>query len=133
MAPRRAGPNTIESSLNGSAVAGARRRAPENRQRENRNSDSCSADLLMAEVKHRYFNLPLKCDYQSGARAYGHVFPKALLPGYNAACAATSRAAMRLETRGLVNRVNAAVTWWAGIDLTDAGVAVAKSLNPVNG
>jgi hypothetical protein len=109
------------------------RKALESRQREKRNSDTCSADLLLSEVKHGYFNLALKCNYQSGARTYGHVFPKARLPGYKAACAATSRAAMRLETRGLVNRVNAAVSWWAGIDLTDAGVAVAKSLNPVNG
>jgi hypothetical protein len=47
---------------------------------------------------------------------------------YNAACASVSRSFRRLEERGLVTRLEGAVSWWAGISLTEAGIAKATEL-----
>jgi hypothetical protein len=45
---------------------------------------------------------------------------------YNAACAAISRAMVRLEARGLVKRIYGRISHWSGCDLTPEGVKAAE-------
>lgn len=47
-------------------------------------------------------------------------------PRYNAACAAISRAVLRLARRGLVTPVFGEVSHWAGMDLTSSGEVLAE-------
>jgi hypothetical protein len=47
---------------------------------------------------------------------------------YDAAQAAVSRAIVRLEQRGLVERIFGAYSHWAGVNLTDAGVELAQTV-----
>lgn len=82
-------------------------------------------DLYYHEVLAGYFEFPV-AHYASNLREHpgSHRFDREAIgqARYNAAQASLSRAARRLEDRGLINRYNAAASWWAGLRLTDSAI-----------
>jgi hypothetical protein len=86
--------------------------------------------LLYGEVLAYYYGFCGPKDTWHRNQFMGHVFSPELIgrSRYNAACAAVSRTAWRLHTRGLVRTMRAKYGHWASIRLTDAGMAVAARL-----
>lgn len=93
------------------------------------------ADLYYAEVKRDYFSfLPMgDADVRKniGHHKFDPDFEAQHGDNYNSASASISRAVNRLWKRGLVIVVNGVYSHWTGIDLTEAGIAVAEKLPAV--
>jgi hypothetical protein len=116
-----------------------------NREKENRNDqDRYGADLLISEIKHRYFQIPLvhpehytKASFreseskyilssEAAGRQVGHIFKKTSVASYNAISVSCSRCITRLGKRGLVRLMQGSA--WAGVNLTEAGIQAASYL-----
>jgi hypothetical protein len=98
-------------------------------------SGKSGADVYFAEVLVEYYGWTPSSPYalkdRDGRRVPGG---KKFIPEeigdntYHTAHAAVSRAALRLEQRGLVTRMCGAYAKWAGVNLTPAGISIAKQL-----
>ncbi len=88
-------------------------------------------DLFYGEVLAHYYQFCLPEDVRTRNVFMGKFFDPELIgrSRYNAACAAVSRAAVRLDRRGLARCMRAVYGHWASIRLTDAGMSVAASLS----
>lgn len=119
-------------------------RALENRRAEGRDANSNGADLYYREVLGGFYEFPFSVyrSFQGSPQEFlrGKGEP-ALLPGdqvfdpgrigrgrYDAAQAAVSRAALRLQSRGLVECKKGAISHWAGINLTESRIAAVTAL-----
>jgi hypothetical protein len=113
------------------------RRALANKDAENRSGNvaDLGADLYYNEAKAGYFHLTFRLSWSRRAvpnpkysdlrRAHAeHHFDDGE-PGYAAAAASISRAAYRLQKRGLAVCM-VGDSHWSGINLTDAGIGYIK-------
>lgn len=115
-------------------------RAMDNRRTEGRDANSNGADLYNREVLGGFYEFPYSMypNFQGspqqflrgkgGVASLGlgyQIFdPDRIGRGrYNAAQAAVSRAAKRLQARGFVECVAGSISHWAGIVLTESGIA----------
>jgi hypothetical protein len=103
-------------------------------QREERSPRASGADLYYADVFvavygwRRSPQSPYSCagDHKFDRRAIGR-------RQYAAAQAAVSRAAQRLEKRGLATCLCGSISRWSGLNLTKAGIALAAKLKTATG
>ncbi len=110
-----------------------------NRQREG-HPRSKGADVYNREILLEHFRFAPASTHRDGSPRKGGRDPREdpgtdfFSPGeigrseYRCACAVAARAASRLERRGLVTRVEGAVSRWAGMNLTRKGVEVAQRI-----
>lgn len=89
------------------------------------------ADVYFQEILAAHYGWELKRFAGKLRSPGGQKFSKAGIGHreYNAATTAVSRAAARLEQRGLVERMVGAISNWAGFNLTPAGVEEARRLS----
>lgn len=102
------------------------RLAYQNRMADSGYQDEARADVFYCEIFESHYGWP--SIWKNSRKAHGQKFTKAEVGErqYNAAHAAVSRAALRLEQRGLVTCVRGFS--WAGVNLTEAGNRIAKEL-----
>lgn len=91
------------------------------------------ADLIYAETKARYFEMPAIHPARSEESQWGHVFEKGKLKNYNAVSASISRTVRRLAERRLVTVISRSKPGSyppsrAEVRLTEKGFVVAKAL-----
>lgn len=105
------------------------KRAYENHIKEDRPSyeeSEFGADVTTHEIKAEIYNLNYEECNKSIRESYGRQMFYTGEDGYNSASAAISRSFKRLEERGLAVRILGRA--WAGINLTEEGMNVAKNL-----
>ena len=83
-------------------------------------SDDRPTDVYAAEILVSYFGFPLTRSYHPARGYIGQHFSRTEIGArrYDAAQASLSRAMRRLETRGLIERVQGAYALWSGANLT---------------
>jgi hypothetical protein len=94
--------------------------------------DSGGTDVTYAEVLISHYNFPRTCSCpRDDIREYGGQKFSMKQIGekrYRAAMAAVSRAFLRLESRGLIERNRGAFRLWSGGVITEAGKIAANTL-----
>lgn len=91
-------------------------------------------DLLYGEVLAHFYGFCRPEDVPSRGKFRRKFFKSEIIgrDRYNAACAAVSRAARRLDRRGLAHVMRAVYGHWAAIRLTDAGLTIAARIANTN-